>query len=234
MKKIFFTFLFLIHSVSNAAVLTHSYLFDSDFGDSTGSLVIVGNGGAVSSGRYTFGVNEGLTLTGGLIDTENYSIEISSEFDSIEQLWIKIIDFQNLTADEGLYIKKPNLYFWDATSSGSDSIAANTDYSVVLTRDSVGNTTKGYLNGDIQWSTNSASSVSTDNILNFFIDDIYNNGEEAQSGSVDYIRIYDGALTDVEVGNLEHPTTVPVPAAIWLSVSALVGLLGVARRKQAV
>jgi len=118
------------------------------------------------------------------------------------------------------------LNFFNATGDGADAINSNSDFSVVLTRDA--GVTNGYLNGTLQWSSASADSVSRSNILNFFIDDIAVPGE-AQPGSIDYLRIYDGALTAVEVSNLTSP--VPVPAAVWLFSSGLLGLAGIVRRK---
>ena len=58
------------------------------------------------------------------------------------------------------------------------------------------------------------------------------NGGEAQAGSVDYIRIYDAALTAQEVGNLTPP--VPVPAALWLFISGLIGLVGIRKQRMGV
>ena len=224
MKQLILISICLIHTAGNAAVLKHSYLFDNGFTDSTGSLAIVGNGGTVNSGRYDFAPNQGLTLTGGLDNTSDYSIEITMAYDSLNPRWNKLIDFQNLASDFGVYFDFGQVQFFPDSTNGSDSIQANTDFNFVLTRDS--SETKGYLNGVLQWTIlSSASSVPSANILTFVTDDTVTPGStEAQSGLIDFIRIYDGALTASEVDNLTSPSAVPVPGAVWFFLSGLVGL----------
>ena len=65
------------------AVLIKSYDFSGDLSDSLGNGVdLVASGGALGSGRYTFGANQGLRLTSALPNPNDYTIEIKFEMDS--------------------------------------------------------------------------------------------------------------------------------------------------------
>lgn len=51
------------------------------------------------------------------------------------------------------------------------------------------------------------------------------------NGSIDDVRIYNRALSATEITELN---TVPIPAAVWLFGSGLIGLVGIAKRKKKV
>lgn len=187
---------------ASAATLVHVYELEGDFLDSLGGPALVPNGGTLGATRYTFGANQGLSLTNGLVDTSDYSIVVVLEFDSLLPTWKKVIDFQQLSEDFGVYIEDDALSFFTLSSSpgGPDMVTANTDFQIVLTRDSATQTVRGYLNGSLQWASAdpTGQAVSISNVLNFFEDDF--DDLEAQSGSVDSIAIHDGALSADEVG----------------------------------
>ena len=189
---------------ASAATLVHVYELEGDFLDSLGGPALVPNGGTLGVNRYTFGANQGLSLTNGLVDTSDYSIVVVFEFDSLSPTWKKVIDFQQLSEDFGVYIEDDALSFFTLFSSpgGPDMVTANTDSQIVLTRDSATQTVSGYLNGVLQWTSAdpTGQAVSISNVLNFFEDDF--DDLEAQSGSVDSIAIHDGALSADEVGFL--------------------------------
>ena len=241
MNKIIYTFLcsfiaFSFLGSATAATLTGDYQFDSDLTDSLGGPSLVASGGSVSGGRYIFAPNQGLRLTGGITDTSNYSIEFSAEYDSLttNPNWVKMVDLNNLSTEIGLYLRGRRLLFYDQSSTGSLFITPNIDFHVVLSRDASGQT-DGYINGILQWTFNDPASIAS-NILNFFEDDL-GLQREAQSGSVDFIRIYDGALTATEVeilaqgGSIGGGNPIPEPATMMLFGLGLIGLAGVSRKK---
>lgn len=55
----------------------------------------------------------------------------------------------------------------------------------------------------------------------------FGGGQYSFEGSIDDVRIYDHALSGADIQNL---SSVPVPAAIWLLGSGLIGLLGMRKK----
>jgi hypothetical protein len=194
----------IVGQPANAATLIHAYNLNGNFLDALGGPSLVPNGGTLSAHRYTYGIDQGLTLTSGLVDTTDYSIVLVFEIDSLLPFWQKIIDFEQLGRELGLYTRGDRLAFWTLDSrGGSDVITPNTDIHVVLARDSAAQVVNIYLNGVLQSSVvdTSGQAISTSNVLTFFQDDP-TAGVEAGSGSVDCIAVYDEALSPAEISNL--------------------------------
>jgi hypothetical protein len=102
----------------------------------------------------------------------------------------------------------------------------------VLTRDATGNTV-AYVGNTATLSFLDSGNLATINsVLNFFNDDNSVGGEQS-SGFVDYIRIYDTALTANEVAGLTPPVAVggavPEPAT-WAMMLLGFGLVGTSLR----
>src|SRR5262249_27996482 len=99
--------------------------------------------------------------------------------------------------------------------AGSNTVTTNKDFQLVLSRDGVTGTTRIYLNGvlDVTYiGPGSSAAIPSTNVLAFFEDDTMSGGSEAAPGSVDYIAIYDGALTTTQVADVfAHPPTVVAP-----------------------
>ncbi|PKO82221.1 MAG: hypothetical protein CVU19_02635 [Betaproteobacteria bacterium HGW-Betaproteobacteria-13] len=198
---------------ASAAVLIHHYELNGDLTDVYGGPSLVSLGGSLTStpGRYDFGVNQGLRLTSGLNDIGIWSLDFKASYASLSGTWKKLVDFRNLTTDDGLYFANDKLQFYpDAT--GTTAVTTNTDYTIALTRDGSG-TLSGYVNGLLQWAiANESESNVIGNVLTFFTDDVSTGQREAQPGSVDFIRIYDGVLTAGDVAILDQGGTVGAPA----------------------
>jgi hypothetical protein len=90
----------VIHS--SAATLIHDYQFQNNLADSFGGPSLVSLGGTVGSGTYTFGAQQGLSLSNALLNSADYSLFMNFEFSSASG-YEKIVDFKNLTSDNGLY-----------------------------------------------------------------------------------------------------------------------------------
>ncbi|MFK8031277.1 MAG: LamG-like jellyroll fold domain-containing protein [Gammaproteobacteria bacterium] len=187
---------------SNADQLIHTYTFETGLSDEVGSIDLVATGGAVAAGRFFFSPGDGLTLNSGLTDTSQYSIEMYMQFGSLEPFYKKLVDFQNLTADAGLYIRQQATTFYPTLNLGPDSIEAGEDFQVVLTR-SLDGILSVYLNGELQTEDSTTLGISVENIVHFLLDD--SGGTEAGVGSVEYIRIYDGPLSAQQVADLLPP-----------------------------
>ena len=87
------------------AALINSYDFDGSYADTLGAgNDIVGSGGVISGGEYIFSGNQGLRLTDALPSTTDYAIELGFSVSDSVGGYNKVIDFQDLASDLGLYI----------------------------------------------------------------------------------------------------------------------------------
>jgi hypothetical protein len=209
--KIFITALaFTLSSVSWAAP-AHDYQLNGSFNDALGGPALVTGGGTLGAAGYTFGVNQGLSLSNALSDGANYSIEMRFSFDDNHTTnntsWLKIIDFKNLSSDDGVYsylssgAKTLDYCVCGTQHNGTaDVFSGGKLVDVLLTRDKATQVVKGYANGVEQFSfvdvTGSAVFSSSDKVINFVRDDHAVTGE-ASSGFVDSIRVYNGAIVPV-------------------------------------
>jgi len=210
-------------------ILTHDYEFNGNLNDSLGGPSLVSAGGTITPTSYDFGPNQGLSLSSALASPGVYTIDMSFSFTDLTG-YRKILDFKNLTSDNGLYNLNSALNFFPVVT-GSPVFSPNGFVRVDLTRDA-SNTLTGYVNGSPQFSFADSSYLApvraTDNIINFFIDDTVTSQGEASGGSVNQIRLYDGALTAAEVEALGGPKpsgAVPEPAGVILLGTGLCGLL---------
>ncbi len=195
------------------ADLIHIYELNNSFADELGGPALVSDGGTLGETRYSFGPNQGLSLTGALPDTADYSVVLVMQMDLASgPLFKKVLDFSNLTSDNGLYVFGSNLRLYPG-EAGPDPVPSNMDFQVVLARDGLTGETKVYLNGVLQEVYAGAASdaaIVTGNILTFFEDDVVSGGFESFSGSVDRILIYDGAFDPTGGGGENQPPTVTV------------------------
>jgi len=231
MKK-YLILLGLFTSLSANAALLKSYDFDGGLTDTlSNGNTLIASGGSVVGGRYDFTNNQGLKLTSALADTSDYGIEIKMQINDSLGGFNKVIDFQDLTSDNGLYFLAGKLNFYALSGSVGSSLTLNTDFTVGLARS--GGMLELFLNGTSLWSgaDSTGYGISASNILNFFEDDNATNQNESFAGSVDFIRIHDDASTFGSM--ITSPNAVPVPAALIMFAPALLGFLGFRRKTQA-
>lgn len=195
---------------ASAETPRHTFTFDTTLQNSEGTAVLTSHGGSIVAGNYVFGTNEGLSLDNALADPAIYSIEMRVLMDDLSgSSYKKLIDFQEQTSDNGLYYRLGQLRFYIDSPIGADTVAAGEWATVVLTRDADGTLT-GYLNGVQQWSLPTELGVSAGNTLDFLRDDAATSFFEASSGQLDYLRIYDTALSATDVAALTAPAATVV------------------------
>src|SRR5947209_8401288 len=110
----------------------HLYNLNGTLTDELGGPALTADGGALDGGRYVFGANQGLQLSGGLTDTSNYSVIVVANLDSLDKFFNKVVDFQARASDFGLYVAGGHLQFYPG-AAGPDAITANQDFQITLT-----------------------------------------------------------------------------------------------------
>lgn len=229
----------------------HIYELNNSYVDELGGPSIAPHGGTLNSTNYSFGSSasggnafEGLSLDNGLADGSNYSIEIDFRWNDAFG-WGKILDFKNLSgspSDYGLYTSPSNsLTFHSGFGAGTSAMPADTDFHLVITRDSTTDLFSAYLNGNLEFSFTDSGNRGvfdgSDEQIWFFVDDHVISDE--RSGTVDRIRIYDGVLDSAQVSELfagGRPPGLPtVPETtsllIWAGLASVVGLVKSRRRR---
>lgn len=213
---ILFLGVLLINATPVSATVINSYDFNGNLVDSLGhgaNLTAFG-GNLAPFGRYSFNLNQGLSLANAFASTTSYSIEIKFQVNApTTSSWHKLVDYQNLVEDTGFYFHSTastgpfGVQFYPDVFDGPGGIPLNTDAVLRLTRNGVSNEVEGFLNNVSQWKfvDISNNAVPRSNLLTFFIDDTLTSQRESFVGSVDYIRISD------------NPVAIPEPSsfAIW-------------------
>ena len=195
----------LLHAAAGAQEPVHTYTFDADTEDSTGSTALIPNGGAIADGRYVFGAGQGLTLNDAVPDATRYTIEMRFRIDDLASaFWKKIVDFNDLAIDEGLYVQGDQVRYYPSPTISLTPLVSGQDATLILARHNDGNVDV-YLDGVLQYSETTTSSEPAGNVLHFFRDDLQTLETEAAAGSVDYLRIFDGTLNAFLVNQLVAP-----------------------------
>ncbi len=207
-------------SLSTNAALIKSYDFNGNLEDSLGNgLTLTDSGGVIGGGRYSFLSNQGLRLASALPSTTDYGIEIRLQINDSVAGFNKLIDFQDLASDLGLYELNGTIDFF-TTGPNMGSVALNTDFTVGLARS--GGQIEVFLDGISLFTAADGSNeaVPIANVLNFFEDDFHTSQGEAFAGSVDFIRIHNDSSTF----GTNPPASTPIPATLFLLVVGLAGI----------
>src|SRR2546429_8908731 len=95
-----------------ATSLVHQYILtDGNYHDTFGGPDLAPDGGTLGPDGYTFGINQGLRLSGALADPTTYGIEMLFKLDNVGSGFAKLIDTKNLTEDNAWYSQSGQLTF---------------------------------------------------------------------------------------------------------------------------
>jgi hypothetical protein len=181
----------------------HNYEINGSVVDELGGPSLVVGGGFLLADGYQFGPNEGPQVSSAVTPDE-YSIELVFSFDALGGFQ-KIIDFQDLAEDTGLYSNGTNLDFYGGAFA-ADVLSPGVPVHLVVTRDAATDFVAVYANGIEVLSFIDTGDIAVfsgiSNVVRFFQDDNTTGGFEAASGFVDRIRIYDSDLSANEVAGL--------------------------------
>jgi hypothetical protein len=201
---------------------TADYRFQDTFSSSVGSAPPVGTqcfGCTTADGNFQTEVVAGVTRRvwrfsqdAGIamgpatptVSSTVYSMAVLFRFDTVSG-FRRLFDMKSGYDDSGLYVRDGALTFDPRAVGTAAPIVANSYAHVVLTRDSA-KTVVGYVNGAEQFrftdTAFEAAVTSTEDgePLGWFMD----NGDEASSGSVARIRLWNRALSASEVSNLSR------------------------------
>lgn len=178
--------------------LTHRYRLNNSYVDDFGGSSLVPLGGTLSSGGYSFPAKTGLNLSNAIVPN-NYSILIDCQFSNVNS-YNKIIDFANLTQDNGIYSHLGRVGYDGGGGYSGTVITVNTPFRFVVTMSSVNNSVALYVNGSLARGSLSAMVFGAANqIIRFFQDDNISGGNESMPGIVTQIAIFNRPLTPVEI-----------------------------------
>lgn len=226
--KLMATMALLFLAFDSRASLIHQYELNGSLADKLGGPSLLAHpNGQLSNGWYHFGANQGLRLDeklGGV-----YTIDMEYRFDKLNtwNAWNRILSAKGVGGEYGLYLKGSQYDLYNYNKFGGN-VAVKEDTRLTLTRD-LGKNVKIYQDGQLVLSVLDTQDYAdyTANSAFFFIDNL----QEAGAGAVNFIHIYNHALTAAEVAALPPPAELPEPAPLGVMGAGL-ALLGWTRRRK--
>ena len=228
-----------IPSISADESLIVNYDFSGDFSDSlSGSTLTafgtVDDGNAHNNATSWFRTDSGIggdttywewtsTLSRGggfWIDVDsaissNYSVGVRFAFNTTAPGYKKIIDYKNMTSDNGFYFLGGKLNFYPLGTATTTTIANNQIVDIIATRDSATGKFTAYFIIDGQLSKelevndpgNDAYPIEVDGKtrFGFFFDDIATGGEATNGGKVYSVKIWNDPITQEEAEEAMDP-----------------------------
>lgn len=213
-----------------AQTLIDEYALRGTLNDNLGGPALTSLGGTITASGYVFGPNQGLTLSNPAMSTTSYTIELVLSLNTVSG-YRKILDFNHRSADAGLYDLNGQLNFFPVATGVPLDFAPGVPLTIALTRDGATNTMAGFVNGVQRFGftdTSLSGVLAGSPLLSILVDDFNTGQNEASGGTLNSLRIFNGAMTATQVNALYlSGPAVPEPSTYLLMAF---GLLGVAWR----
>ena len=159
--------------------------------------------GSAEKRVYRFEANSGFyfdnTASGNFLG-EQYTIELYFVFDYLDS-WKRVVDWKNRTSDNGAYVYYGELNFYPYEYSEDAPVNENEYTYYVITRDKASKELIIYTDAinQVSFIDNGGDALlSTDNMLNFFHDDLIV-PDEASSGAVAMLKLYNYTLDSATI-----------------------------------
>jgi hypothetical protein len=190
---------------------SHTYEFSGSSADASGGPAMTLGAGSSYVGTgvtqgLKFGKNLGPAVNGALANPGVYSVEMYFSLEAGSTAFIRLLDFNNGANDTGLYLEHGDLTFYGSpigNTRADTNVGINTKTHLVVTRDA-NRVFRAYVNGTqalsfVESAGYQPSLFSTSNgLIRFFRD----NGSEAAPGFLDYVRLYNEAISAADVKTL--------------------------------
>jgi len=188
----------------------HRYALTAGLADEFGGPSLTALGGVRDAAGYRFKMYTGLSLAGG-VPAQAYTIDLRLTLDQIA-MYQKLVDFKDLSADEGLYVYGESIDFMVSATQPPIEIetpalvVAGKPIEITLTRTAAGLVT-AYVDGahPVAFDDGAAASAVFSHqgqVAHFFDDDVVTTPSENAVGVVRQIAIWDVPLTAAQVAAL--------------------------------
>ncbi len=218
--KSFYTLIFSLTMAASASAQTliSHFQFDNNLNDAIGNANavlfndsgVVYTNGALSFNSKAFGKPTGIKvrLADQLFTEDNYTIAIDFEYNIVSG-YRKVIDFTNLTEDQGLYIFNGQTRLYPSGSIGDITYEPNERMRLIMFRSK--NADSAYtafnINKSLLIQSEDKDTLKryvnvldgTDRVIHFFSDDSVTVAEQAEKITVYDIRIWNGMANFEEI-----------------------------------
>ena len=203
----------------NVPGLVHSYRLDGSLADDLGGPPLVSQGGILAATEYVFQPNQGLSLSGASVAPGEYSIETRFVFDAVSG-FRRIASFHGPVTEDGPYVHDGRLEYFPFISAPGATFTAGVAVHVVFARSAATQQWVGYVDGvqQISFNDSGAAALTEPNRLLLLFRD---NGGEASSGRVDFVRVFNRAVSSEEAHDLFEFGALRVQEATTLQDTAI-------------
>ena len=201
------------------------YEFDSTLTSDVGSvpaLEYLGSGATYSGTRLTIEAGSGLRLapaTG--VPSDRYTMVFDMTLVDTSG-WRKIVDFASRSVNPGVYLNAAfPVFASESPIDGLPTVEVDVPFQMAVTRDSFTERVNVFIDGEMRLSFLDAGGdavVGGTGELFFLVDDTAGGGADHPEGSIDRLRIWDGAMTPAQIEAL-----VPVPGIFHDAFEASAG-----------